>query len=50
MWDTSRQIRKDKQKLKFFEENLDAEIYYFYRKDRNNESIKTFLTDFIDFS
>lgn len=48
MWDTSRQIRKDKQKLKFFEENLDAEIYYFYRKDRNNESIKSFLTDFID--
>lgn len=48
MWDTSRQIRKDKQKLKFFEENLDAEIYYFYRKDRNNESIKSFLTDFVD--
>lgn len=48
MWDTSRQIKKDKSKMKFFEENLDAEIFYFYRKDRNNESIKTFLTDFID--
>lgn len=48
MWDTSRKIRKDKLKQKFFEDNLDAEIYYIYRKDRNNENIKEFLTDFID--
>ena len=48
MWDISRQIKKDKEKMKFFEDNLDAEIYYFYRKDRNNENIKKFLTDFID--
>jgi pyruvate,water dikinase len=48
MWDSSRKIRNDKEKLKFFEDNLDAEIYYFYMKDRNNEKIKDFLTDFID--
>ena len=48
MWDSSRKIRKDKQKMKFFEENLDAEIFYLYRKDRNNPNIKEFLTDFID--
>ncbi len=48
MWDSSRKIRKDKQRMKFFEENLDAEIFYLYRKDRNNPNIKDFLTDFID--
>lgn len=48
MWDSSRKIRKDNNRLKFFENNLDAEIFYFYRKDRNNENIKDFLTDFID--
>ena len=48
MWDMTRKIRQDANKLKFFEENLDAEIFYLYRKDRNNESIKEFLTDFID--
>ena len=48
MWDTSRKIRRNNNRLKFFENNLDAEIYYFYRKDRNNENIKDFLTDFIE--
>lgn len=48
MWDSSRKIRNDKNEMKFFEDNLDAEIYYLYRKDRDNEKIKSFLTDFID--
>ena len=48
MWDTSRKIRNDEEKLKFFENNLDAEIFYFYRKDKNNSNIKEFLSDFID--
>lgn len=48
MWDSSRKIRADKERLKFFETNLDAEIYYLYRKDRENPLIKDFLTDFID--
>ena len=48
MWDSSRKIRADKERLKFFETNLDAEIYYLYRKDRENPIIKDFLTDFID--
>lgn len=48
MWDTSRKIKNDKSQMKFFDENLDAEIYYLYRKDRDNEKIKSFLTDFID--
>lgn len=47
MWDTSRKIRQNKQRLKFFENNLDAEIYYLYRKDKENVNIKDFLTDFI---
>lgn len=48
MWDSSRRIRKDPERLKFFEKNLDAEIFYLYRKDRENPLIKDFLTDFID--
>lgn len=48
MWDTSRKIKDDKEKMKFFDENLDAEIYYLFRKDKYNEKIKLFLTDFID--
>ena len=48
MWDTSRKIRKNPERLKFFENNLDAEIFYLYRKDRENPLIKDFLTDFID--
>ncbi|MBO5477325.1 MAG: hypothetical protein J6A15_06205 [Clostridia bacterium] len=48
MWDSSRRIRTDAKRLKFFESNLDAEIYYLYRKDRENPLIKDFLTDFID--
>lgn len=48
MWDSSRKIRNDVERLKFFESNLDAEIYYLYRKDRENPLIKDFLTDFID--
>lgn len=48
MWDSSRKIREDKNKLRFFEENLDAEIYYLYRKDKENENIKAFLTEFIE--
>lgn len=48
MWDSSRKIRSSQYRMKFFEENLDAEIFYLYRKDRNNPNIKDFLTDFID--
>ena len=48
MWDTSRKIRNDEEKLKFFENNLDAEIFYFYRKDKNNSNIKEFLSDFMN--
>lgn len=48
MWDSSRRIRNDAERLKFFESNLDAEIYYLYRKDRENPLIKDFLTEFID--
>ena len=48
MWDVSRKIKKDKEAYKFFEENLDAEVFYLYRKDKNNPQIKEFLTDFID--
>ena len=48
MWNSSRSIRNDAEKLSFFENNLDAEIFYMYRKDRDNENIKEFLTDFID--
>ena len=48
MWDISRKIKKDKEAYKFFEENLDAEVFYLYRKDKNNPQIKEFLTDFID--
>ncbi len=48
MWDSSRKIRNNKDEMKFFEDNLDAEIYYLYRKDRNDVKIKSFLTDFID--
>lgn len=48
MWDVSRKIKKDKGAYKFFEDNLDAEVFYLYRKDKNNPQIKEFLTDFID--
>ncbi len=48
MWDVSRKIKKDKEAYKFFEDNLDAEVFYLYRKDKNNPQIKEFLTDFID--
>lgn len=48
MWDVSRKIKKDKEACKFFEDNLDAEVFYLYRKDKNNPQIKEFLTDFID--
>lgn len=47
MWDMSRKIRADKDKLKFFEDNLDAEIFYMYRKNPENENVKEILTDFI---
>ncbi len=47
MWDMSRKIRVSKDKLKFFEDNLDAEIFYMYRKNPENENIKEILTDFI---
>lgn len=47
MWDLSRKIRENKEKLKFFEDNLDAEIFYVYRKNPENENIKEMLTDFI---
>lgn len=48
MWDVSRKIKRDKEAYKFFEDNLDAEVFYLYRKDKNNPHIKEFLTDFID--
>ena len=48
MCDVSRKIKKDKEAYKFFEDNLDAEVFYLYRKDKNNPQIKEFLTDFID--
>ncbi len=48
IWDLTRKIRNDSKKKKFFEDNLDAEIFYLYRKDRNNENIKEFLTEFVD--
>ncbi len=48
MWDSSRKIKNDSNRMKFFEENLDAEIFYLYRKDRENPAIKDFLTNFID--
>ena len=48
MWDVSRKIKKDKEAYKFFENNLDAEIYYLYIKDKENPQLKEFLTDFID--
>ena len=47
MWDISRKIRSNPEKLSFFENNLDAEIFYIYRKDKENPNIKEFLTDFI---
>lgn len=47
MWDMSRRIRENKDKSKFFEDNLDAEIFYMYRKNPENENIKEILTDFI---
>lgn len=47
MWDMSRKIREDKEKSKFFEDNLDAEIFYIYRKNPGNENVKEILTDFI---
>ena len=47
MWDISRVIRDDTEKISFFENNLDAEIFYIYRKDKENPNIKGFLTDFI---
>ncbi len=47
MWDMSRKIRADKDKIKFFEDNLDAEIFYMYRKNPENENVKEILTDFI---
>ena len=48
MWDVSRKIKQDKEAYKFFENNLDAEIYYLYMKDKENPQIKEFLTDFIE--
>ncbi len=48
MWDVSRKIRKDEDRMKFFEKNLDAEIYYLYRKEPENVYIKDFLTDFFE--
>ena len=47
MWDMSRFIRNDAEKMNFFENNLDAEIFYIYRKDKENSNIKGFLTDFV---
>lgn len=47
MWDMSRFIRNDQEKMNFFDSNLDAEIFYIYRKDKENPNIKGFLTDFL---
>ncbi len=48
VWDLSRKIKKDKETKKFFDDNLDAEIFYLYRKDSSNPFIKEFLTDYLE--
>lgn len=47
LWNLTRKVRKNAQAYKFFEDNLDAEIFYLYRKEPENEIINSTIRDFI---